>query len=202
MVYNIGMNILAELFSSNSRADLFRIFFGLNSGEFHLREIERQSNVTIGAVRKEAENLFKLDLLEKRLDGNRTYFRANANHPLFKILRELVIKTVGAGDVLKLAFAESKVDFVFIFGSTVNGLQRAESDVDLFVIGDIGLRELSKLLKEPIAKIGREINPNVMTIKEFAKRKNEKEHFVTRVLETKKIMIIGNEDELRKLGEK
>lgn len=194
------MNILAELFSSRTRAELFRIFFGLNSGEFHLREIERQSNVTIGAVRKEAENLFKLDLLEKRLDGNRTYYRANTNHPLYKILRELVIKTAGAGDVLKIAFAESKVDFVFIFGSTVNGMQRAESDVDLFVIGDISLRELSKALKEPTAKIGREINPHVMTIKEFAKRKKEKEHFVKSVLAEPIFMIIGNEDELRKLG--
>lgn len=194
------MSILAELFSSKSRADLFRIFFGLNSGEFHLREIERQSNVTIGAVRQEAENLFKLELLEKRLDGNRTYYRANTNHPLYKILRELVIKTAGAGDVLKIAFAESKVDFVFIFGSTVNGTQRAESDVDLFVIGEIGLRELSKVLKKPIAEIGRDINPHVMTIKEFTKRKNEKEHFVKSVLAEPILMIIGNEDEFRKLG--
>lgn len=194
------MNILAELFSSKSRADLFRIFFGLNSGEFHLREIERQSHVTIGAVRAEAENLFKLELLEKRLDGNRTYYRANFKHPLYKILRELVIKTAGVGDVLKIAFAESKVDYVFIFGSTVNGLQRAESDVDLFVIGDIGLRELSKVLKEPTAEIGREVNPHVMTLEEFTKRKKEKEHFVKNVLAEPIFMIIGNEDELRKLG--
>jgi predicted nucleotidyltransferase len=194
------MNILAELFSSRTRAELFRIFFGLNSGEFHLREIERQSSVTIGAVRAEADKLAKLELLVKRVDGNRNYYRANTNHPLFKNLRELVIKTAGAGDVLKIAFAESEVDYVFIFGSTVNGMQKSQSDVDLFVIGDIGLRELSKVLKEPTAKIGREINPHVMALEEFTKRSKDKEHFVTSVLAAPILMIVGNEDELRKLG--
>ncbi len=194
------MNILAELFSSRTRAELFRIFFGLNSGEFHLREIERQSNVTIGAVRTEAENLSKLELLVKRVDGNRNYYRANTNHPLYKILRELVIKTAGAGDILKIAFAESEVDYAFIFGSTVSGIQKSESDVDLFVIGDISLREISKILKVPVAKIGREINPHVMTLEEFTIRMKEKEHFVTSVLAAPILMIMGNEDELRSLG--
>ncbi|MBU1106398.1 MAG: nucleotidyltransferase domain-containing protein [Candidatus Riflebacteria bacterium] len=172
----------------------------MNSGEFHLREIERQSVVTIGAVRTEAEHLSQLDLLVKRIDGNRTYYRANSNHPLFNNLRELVIKTVGAGDVLKAAFVGNKVDFIFIFGSTVTGNQKSQSDVDLFVIGDIGLREASKILKEPVAKIGREINPHIMTLEEFSKRVKEKEHFVTSVLESTILMITGNEDELRNLG--
>ena len=61
--------------------------------------------------------------------------------------------------------------------------------------------ELSKQLKEPVKILGREINPHVMDAKEFVKRKINQENFVTRVLEAKKIMIIGNEDELRKLAE-
>ena len=71
---------------------------------------------------------------------------------------------------------------------------------DLFIIGDIGLRALSRLLKEPSLKIGREINPHIMTEKEFTTRKNKQEHFVTRVLESPKLMIIGNKDEFDRLG--
>ena len=48
--------------------------------------------------------------------------------------------------------------------------------------------------------MNREINPHVMTLGEFIKRKNEKEHFVTTVLESPRIMIIGNENDLAKLG--
>lgn len=200
MVYNLNMNILAELFKSKTRAELFKIFFGLNSGEFHLREIERQSGLAIGSVQKEIENLVELAFIIRRIDGNRTYYRANQNHPLFSLFRELVLKTVGAGDLLKEAFADEKVDFLFIFGSIAAGKEKPESDVDLFVIGDIGLRAVSKLLQEPCGKIGREINPHVMNRAEFVKRRTEKDHFVARVLETPILMIIGDENELRKLG--
>ncbi len=71
---------------------------------------------------------------------------------------------------------------------------------DLFVIGDIGLRAVSKLLKEPCGKIGREINPHVMSRVEFLKRRAEKDHFMTRVLESPIIMIIGDENDLKKLS--
>jgi predicted nucleotidyltransferase len=107
---------------------------------------------------------------------------------------------VGAGDLLKEAFANEKVDFLFIFGSIAAGEEKPESDVDLFVIGEIGLRAVSKLLQEPCGKIGREVNPHVMSRAEFVKRIHENDHFVTRVLESPILMIIGNENELRKLG--
>jgi len=194
------MNILAGLFSSKTRAELFRIFWGLNPGEFHLREIERQSGLTIGAVRREVDHLVALEVLNKRIDGNRTYFQANIDHPLYNLLRELVIRTVGAGELLKEAFKKEKVDFVFIFGSIAAGEERSRSDIDLFVVGDIGLRAVSKLLKTPCEKIGREINPHVMNQTDFIKRRTEKDHFVTRVLESPIVMIIGNENELKKLG--
>jgi len=96
--------------------------------------------------------------------------------------------------------SDDSIDFAFIFGSFANGEEKSTSDIDLFIIGEIGLRELSKQLKEPVKILGREINPHVMDAKEFVKRKINQENFVTRVLEAKKIMIIGNEDELRKLG--
>jgi len=194
------MNILAELFKSRTRAELFRIFFGLNSGEFHLREIERQSGMTIGSVQKEIENLAELAFIIKRIDGNRTYYRANHNHPLFSLFRELVVKTVGAEDLLKEAFAGEKVDYLFIFGSIATGKEKPESDLDLFVIGDVGLRNVSRILKGPCDKIGREINPHVMSRAEFVKRRTENDHFVTSVLQSPILMLIGEENELKKLG--
>jgi len=194
------MNLLAELFKSKTRAELFRIFFGSNSDEFHLREVERQSGVTIGSVRKETEKLVELAILTRRTDGNRTYFRANQDHPLFNVFRELVLRTVGAAGLLQRVFADEKVDFLFIFGSVAAGEEKPNSDIDLFVVGEISLRNVSRLLKEPAEKIGREINPHIMSPAEFIKRKIEKDHFVTSVLESPILMIIGNEHDLKKLG--
>ena len=199
IVYNLSI-MLSELFSSKTRAEFFRILFGLNPGEFHLREIERQSGLTIGTVRREAEKLVKLNLIVKRVDGNRTYYQANMAHPIYKTIKELVLKTLGIQEIIQKAFKDQNVDFVFLFGSVVSGNLKPESDIDLFVIGNLGLRKTCQILKKPEEYIGRELNPHVMNLEEFTKRKKEGEHFVTKVLKSPIFIIAGKEDELRKLG--
>jgi len=197
----VVMSYLCEILSSKAREKFFVLFFGLNNNELHMREIQRQSGLAIGTVRQEAIKLERLGLLRKRRDGNRTYYSANHQHPLFNVIHELVIKTSGLGDLLRHALSLESVKYAFVFGSVATGTQDAESDIDLFVIGDIGLRTLSKLIKEPMVKTGREINPHIMTVDEFAKRIKERDHFVSSIMETPKLMIIGNEDELTRLGE-
>jgi len=59
---------------------------------------------------------------------------------------------------------------------------------------------VSRILKGPCDKIGREINPHVMSRAEFVKRRTENDHFVTSVLESPILMLIGEENELKKLG--
>ena len=195
------MNILAEILSSKARAEFFRILFGIDTKEYHLREIERRSGLAIGTIRQEAIKLVTLGLIHKHKDGNRTYYSANLAHPLFKEIHYLVLKTSGLYDVLQKYLLIDTIRIAFVFGSIASGEENPESDVDLFIIGDIGLRSLSKLLKEPSQNIGREINPHVMTVEEFIKRKMENEHFVKNVLESPKLVIKGSEDELKRLGE-
>jgi predicted nucleotidyltransferase len=194
------MNILAEIFSSRVRSEYFRILFGLEPKELHLREIQRLSGYAIGSVRQEAQKLTKLELILKRIDGNRTYYSANRNHPLYSVLHDLVMKTNGLADVLKNSLSVESIEYAFIFGSIASGEEKPESDVDLFVIGKIGLRELSKLLKGVNLVISREINPYTITVKKFIKRKNENDHFIKRVFKSSKIMIKGSIDDIEKLG--
>ena len=84
----------------------------------------------------------------------------------------------------------------FVFGSIARQEEMAESDLDLFVIGDLGLRKLAGLLSGVSDKIGREINPHVFTENEIKKRLAQKDHFISRVLEEPKIFILDNENEL------
>jgi uncharacterized protein len=187
--------------SSRVRAEIFRILFGTDVQEYHLREIQRRSKLAIGTVQQEAAKLEKLDLIIKEQDGNRTYYRANNAHPLYREIHNLVLKTIGLSDILRTVLSIKAIKFAFVFGSFATGKEKSESDVDIFVIGEIGLRAASKLLKEPSLKIGREINPHVMTLKEFITRKSEQEHFVKNVIESPKLMIIGTENEFARLGE-
>ena len=195
------MNTLVKILSSRARAAFFEILFGIDLKELHLREIQRRSGLAIETVRKEANNLDTLNLVVKRQDGNRSYYKANANHPLFEEIHQMVIKTSGMKEILQESLKDNAIKFAFVFGSIAKGNITAESDIDLFIIGDIGLRKISNLIKGPVEKLGREINPHTMSDKEFIKRIKERDHFVSEVFRSKKVMIIGEKDEFARLVE-
>ncbi|HQN66654.1 MAG TPA: nucleotidyltransferase domain-containing protein [Smithellaceae bacterium] len=195
------MGILAEILSSNIRAEIFRNLFGVEKQSLHLREIERRTGFAVGTVQQEIKKLLRLDIITRIKNGNRSYYKANTNHPLYPEIRNLVLKTNGLADLLKQALsAELKIKIAFVFGSFARKEEKAASDIDLMVIGDIGLRKLTGLLMDVSEKLGREINPYRLTESEFIKRKKEKDHFLQEVLASPKIFITGTEDELEAMG--
>ncbi len=194
------MNILTKLLSSRTRAEIFTILFGLNPLELHIREIARRSQLSEASIRQELNKLADLDLVRRRRDGNRVYYCANKNNPLYKEIHSIVLKTTGLIDVLREALNESRIEIAFIFGSFATGEESANSDIDLLIIGDIGLRAVSRLLSGVPEKIEREINPHIMIREEYIKRRVSGGHFVTNVLKGDKLFIIGSHDEFEELG--
>jgi predicted nucleotidyltransferase len=194
------MSTLSGILYSRVRAEIFRLLFGLNEKELHMREMERQAALSLGTIRQDLQKLVKLDLVKARRDGNRLYYRANTDHPLFPEIRNLVLKTAGLVEVIKSALDREDIEVAFIFGSLARSKERAESDVDLMVIGTIGLRSLSSWLAGVSEQIGREINPHALSIEEFRRRKQNGNHFLSNVLESPKLFIIGSENDLEAMG--
>src|SRR4030043_1653205 len=194
------MNRLAELLSSRARAEIFRLLFSGAGEELHVREIERRSGLNDSTLRQEMGKLVRLDLVQSRKDSNRVYYRAKTESPLYPEIRNLVLKTTGLSDLLKSALKDKRIRLAFVFGSIARGEERAGSDVDLMVIGQLGLRDLSRLLSGIPEKIGREVNPHVLKEEELRKRIRAKEHFFSNVLESPKIFIIGSHHELEAMG--
>jgi uncharacterized protein len=194
------MNTLAELLSSRVKAEIFRLLFGALDQELHVREIERQSGLADATVRQELKRLIALGVVTARQDGNRIYYRANKEHPLYLEIHNLVLKTSGLADVLREALTTTDIRLAFVFGSIASGADKAHSDVDLMVIGDITLRQFTKLLSGVSARIGREINPHVMTADEFTRRRKGRDHFLTTVLAAPKLFVKGNDHELETMG--
>lgn len=192
------MNLLTLLFPQ-VRAEILRILFADSGRELHLRELVRQSGLSLKTVQDEFAKLTAADLVTSRRDGNRRYYRANASHPLFPDLQQIVLKTSGLRDVLADALRGLKgVDVAFVFGSLASGPGKAASDVDLMVIGETGLRALAPRLRKASEQLGREINPIAMTAAEYAKER--KTHPLLLDIETKeKLFVKGGPDELERL---
>jgi DNA-binding transcriptional ArsR family regulator len=194
-------NSLAEILSSRVKAEIFRLLFGLGEKPLHMREMERRSGLAIGTVRQELDRLTKLGLIAARTDGNRRYYTAREDHPLYPEIRGLVLKTSGLADLLRSALKKEKnIQVAFVFGSFAHSREQAHSDIDLLVAGKVSLRQLSKLLAGAAEKVGREINPKVFTPEEFHRRKRTGDHFLKNVLTEPRIFIIGDEHELAAMG--
>jgi predicted nucleotidyltransferase len=191
------MDTLTQIFSSKVRAALFRILFGFQARELHVRELEREAECTIGPIQSELKRLLTLQLVTSRRSGNRLYYKANKEHPLYPDLRSMVVKTTGLSAALRDLFkGQEDVCLAFIFGSLAGDTQHADSDIDLMVIGDMGLRKLSGLMAEMRGSLGREINPHILTVDNFAERCNRGDHFISTVLQSPKIFIKGGDDDL------
>jgi len=191
------MNTLIEILSSRTRAEIFKLLFRQGEEELHIREIQRRTGLNDSTIRQELGKLLRLDLVIDRKDSNRLYYRANKSNPLYPDIRNLVIKTIGLVDIIRDALQDKRIQIAFVFGSISDGKESAGSDVDLLVIGRLGMRAVSGLLSGTADKIGREINAHVMTSDEIKKRYGVKEHFIVNVMKSPKLFIIGNEDDLR-----
>jgi len=195
MVYANTMNTLAEFLSSRTRAEILRLLFGASGGTLHMREIQRRTRSSLGAVQQELQKLRRLGLVDARRDGNRVTYTANRSHPLYPEIHRLVLKTGGLADLLRIALTHPKIEGAFVFGSLARGEETAESDVDLLVIGEIGLRGVTGLLSGIAEQVGREINPHVLRRAELLKRKGENEAFLMRVLAAPKLFVVGEAHE-------
>ncbi|MCX6348158.1 MAG: toxin-antitoxin system toxin subunit [Candidatus Aureabacteria bacterium] len=167
-----------------------------------MREIQRQSRLAASTIQEELRKLVKMELLERRKDGNRIYFKANPNHPLFPEIQGLVLKTVGLVDVIRDALKDDGIRLAFVFGSVAASEEKASSDIDLMVLGSIGLRKLTVFLSGVGERLEREINPHVMTLQEFKTRLAQNEHFVSRRWQAPRIFIVGSENEFRAMAQR
>lgn len=185
------MSTASLLLGPPARRAILATTFVAPGEELHLRELVRRTGLAPRSVQVEVDQLVAADLLLERRSGNRRYLRPNQNHPLFHPVREIVLKTDGLATVIRDALSGDGVEFALVHGSLAAGTARAGSDVDLLVVGSIGLRETARRLRPAHDTLGREINAVVWTREEFECRRRENDAFLARVLAGPCIEVIG-----------
>ena len=79
----------------------------------------RRSGLSAATFRRDLKKLIKLDLVRTRQDGNRLYYHANKEHPLYPQIHLLVLKTAGLVEVFQKVLEREGVQMAFIFGSVL-----------------------------------------------------------------------------------
>ena len=185
---------------TKNRADLLGLFFTNPDKSFYMQEIGRILGKKPGTFQRTLNNLTSEGILESEYKANARYFKVNKNYPLLKELKSIVFKTVGIIGTLKDALnGIEHIKFAFIYGSYAKAKENYLSDIDLAIIGkpneDILLKKFDKLEE----KLQREINYKLYTLNIFKTNIKEKEPFILEILQDRKIMIIGEENDLRKI---
>lgn len=193
--------VLSNTLFGRTRGALLAVLYGHIGESFYLRQLARRTDITLSAVQRELRQLVDAGLVTRETVGSQTFYSANEANPVFEEMRSIVTKTVGIHDVLLEALRplHKKIDVAFVYGSTARSKEGRESDVDLIIVGRVQFADVIEHLADAQKVLSREINPTVYSAREF--RSKVQGNFLKTVLAQKKLFLIGDEDELRDLGE-
>jgi DNA-binding transcriptional ArsR family regulator len=165
---------------------------------WYLSDLAKHLGVRPSSLQRELAALVNAGILSRRQDGNRVYFQPNSDCPFLPELQGLLVKTAGVVDTLRevLSRFATRLDWAFIYGSVARAEELASSDVDLMIVGQVGLADLTPALRRAERRLGRAVNPTLYTREEFATKLQAGHHFLQAVLDGEKLFILGDPHEL------
>jgi uncharacterized protein len=194
---------LSNILFSGGRRSILALLYGHADEQFYLREIARRAGTGIGATQRELRQLSEAGIIHGIRRGHQIYYQANRKNPIFAELKSILAKTSGIRDILLevLAPLSDRIKLAFVYGSIARGEETSSSDVDLMVVGGVSFADVASALSESEPKLGREVNPTVYGPREFREKLTAKNHFLSTVVKDKKLFVIGDEHEFRRLGQ-
>lgn len=147
-----------------------------------------------------ASSLTEAGVLNKSTYGNRTYYHADQRCPIYPELTKILTKTVGVVDVARelLQPFSDRISVAFVYGSVASGTAGSGSDIDLLIVGDLGLVELSAPMEAAESRLGRAINPVILSPMEARHKLQNRQHFIESVRQSPKLFLLGEDHELGK----
>lgn len=187
-----------------TRAAVLAVLYGHTDQSFYLRQLVRAVGGGHGALQRELQHLTNIGLIVRTTQGNQVLYQANSQSPIFSEIKGLITKTVGIHDVIRSSLVSlgSEIQMAFVYGSVARQQERANSDIDLIVVGNVPFGEVVAALGPAQRVLGREINPTVFAADEFRSKLASGNHFLRSVMNEKKLFVLGTENELAKLASK
>ncbi len=190
--------VLETLFGSKLRVKVLGWLFTHPDERYFVRQLTGLLGEDSTNVSRELARLEKSGILTVTVSGKQKYYQANTNSPIYNELHGLIVKTVGVVDVLRSSLVPSigRIKIAFIYGSIASGSEKKASDIDIMVVGAISFGDIVNLLSVAEERLRREINTVVYSVLEFRRKLKEDHHFVRNVIESERLFIIGDENEL------
>lgn len=174
------------------------LLFGQPGRRFQSAELIRLAGSGTGATHRILQRLAQSGLVHTVTEGQQKYYQANPECPVFDELVGLIRKTVGLVNPLREALSpfEGRIRMAFVYGSVASGTDRADSDIDLMVVADdLDYPALFEAVQVAEQRLGRPVNPNLMTPEEWRRKQAQPASFIARLQEKPRLFVMGVKDE-------
>lgn len=185
----VGLTPLKNLFVSQVRVDILKLFLLSPGGSYHVREITRRVSTEINAVRRELENLDSLGLLKKTPQKNRLYYSVREDFPFFNEVLGMVVKEEGVGKALVEGRGLGEVKLAFLSIPYLKGRVAAPNEIDLLIVGRVSSKKIAKLVKNEEKRRGQEINYTILSEGEFEALKKRRDPFLLPAIFQPKVIL-------------
>lgn len=168
---------------------------------WYLSDLAKRLGRAPSTLQRPLSSLVAAGILTRAVDGNRVYYAKDSQCSILPELKGLLQKTVGLVDVLRnsLKRFEKSCLVAFIYGSIARDAEQSSSDIDLLIVGDLTLGDISNSLTKAEKELGRPVNVTVLQPEEFARKITARNHFLHSVLSREKLFVWGSPNELEKL---
>jgi len=190
--------MLEKLFGSKTRVLLLRLFLNNSDKHYYVRELARNLDLHLNAVRRELENLEEIGILtsadqideEGEEPGNKKYYRLNKSFSFVGDLQALFIKAhmlvenTLADKVAKLG----EIDLFILTGVFVG---QEDAPCDILIVGSIPKTKVQKLVAKFEKEMSRALNYAVMTPNDFNYRRSVADKFLLDILDGKNMILLN-----------
>lgn len=192
---------LENLFRSRAQILILKLLFLNSSSEFHANAIARKTGLAPSTIAKEMPLIYNIGLVLRRTQGNLVLYKINNQSVIYNELKRIFLKFEMLDEIISRDLPKEKIKYALIYGSFAKGTESQSSDIDLLIIGDVNEDALLRSISKTERTIGREINYLLWKEGEFLERVEKKIPLIKEISKTTIIMIVGDEDEFKRLIE-
>jgi len=159
--------MLETLITSKTRLKLLLKFFLNSNSSSYLRELEGEFHESTNAIRLELNRFENAGLLESQTKGNKKFYHANINHPLFPDINNILLKYIGFDKIIENVIKKlGKMNCVYVVGSFARGIDNHVIEL-VFVCDEIDREYLARLIGKAEKLVRRKISFFIMNRVEF-----------------------------------
>lgn len=148
--------MIEALISSKTRIKMLLKFFLNSNSKGYLRGLEQEFGESSNSIRIELNRFEKAGMLKSFLKGNKKYFQADKNHPLFNEVHNIVLKQIGFDTIINNVIERlGDVKQVYVTGDFSKG--KDSQIIDLIIVGNVNQEYLIQLTQKVEKLIERKI---------------------------------------------